>query len=76
MAKHKVLPHVVFGIVVEPVSEIGGVALKIKHSPGPNATYGRVQLETHFVMPRAYAEDLRAALETTLANLPPRQLNA
>lgn len=50
MAKKKeVLPRVVFGLVVESVNEVKGVALKIKHSPGPNASYGKDILEQHFV---------------------------
>ena len=75
MLENEVLPHVVFGIVVEPVAEVKGVAHKIKHSPGPNASYGLEQLEHHFVMPRAYAEDLRAALDAVLSSMPPTQLN-
>ena len=47
-----------------------GVALKIKHSEGPNASYGEEILEQHFVMPRQRAEELRDALNAVLGGTP------
>ena len=68
--------RVIFGIQVEAVTEMKGIALKIKHSEGPNASYGTEILEQHFVMPRQRAEELRDALNAVLGGMSPRVLNA
>lgn len=51
------------------------VALKIKHSMGPDGSYGKEILEQHFVMPRSLAEGLKDSIEKVLASLPPKELN-
>lgn len=77
VAKNKEVPtRIVFGTRVEAVIEMKGFALKIKHSVGPNGSFGEEILEQHFVMPRQRAEELRDALTAVLGGMPPRQLNA
>ena len=64
------------GFNFEAAPQVKGVALKLKHTPGPNASYGNKVLESHFLMPPALARHMRDQLNQVLAGDPSRRLNS